>query len=786
MSSGVKSQGSGNALDFDGTDDFVSISDAAALDIQDEITIEFWFLLEGESSNNNFPRAVAKGLNNGSNGAYGIFIKDVTDPDDIAFRFIDGGNNLQQARSQSVPNYDDGEWHHVAGVYSNDGNFAALYVDGLLEASASITGNTQIRTTADDLTIGTAGTNRFFNGRIDDVRIWNVARTEQEVREFMCAKLTGSESGLVGYWNFDGASTGANNVPDLTSNNLDGTMTNMASDDVVTSGAPMGDESIYAYIGDWGGNALEFDGSDDYVDIGDVLIDGLSEVTVEAWIYPTAVPTKASPSGHNSNEGAIIHKSGSGDDNIGLTVSTGGLAFYIDNGSDNTLIGTQPTLNTWTHVAATYDGTNLIIYQDGVLDDSQASNGSSNIINNSNNLRLGGGHIPGGSPHEFTGRIDEVRVWNYARTANEIVNDMCRSLEGDESGLIGYWRLDELVNSTTIADAISGNNGSLTNMNAASDWVDADHTCDYTGFELYMASAQADSFRVSSFTGDPEGFHIYSVTDVPSSTTGITGLGDNNTYYGVWKVEGTSPTYTGTYFYDGNDAWEGTMVQVEANLRLFTRADNAAASWSDVSASLNAVENSLTATAQNTEFIIGLTGGGVLPIELIDFQATLEGDQVNLNWSTASERMNELFVVEKSTDLNQWTEVLRQPGALNSSVQIDYHGVDPSPYLGWSYYRLKQIDLDGSSSYSEVRVIHYDISGSIRFYPNPVHDRLYLQAEAAWDAPLQLLNALGQDVSNRITSMPSRDNVMILDMSSLTAGVYYLRVGDQQLKVLKQ
>lgn len=167
------------------------------------------------------------------------------------------------------------------------------------------------------------------------------------------------------------------------------------------------------------GNGIDFDGSNDFINIGDVIIDGTSAITVEAWINPSSIPTKTNPTGHNLNEGAIVHKNGATDDNLGITVATGATAFYVDDGSDNTLRGTAPPISTWTHVAVTWNGATMTIYQNGVSDGTRGSvNGS--FVNNNNQLRIGGGHVPGGSPHEFDGIIDEVRISNVARSANWI------------------------------------------------------------------------------------------------------------------------------------------------------------------------------------------------------------------------------------------------------------------------------------------------------------------------------------------------------------------------------
>lgn len=94
-----------------------------------------------------------------------------------------------------------------------------------------------------------------------------------------------------------------------------------------------------------------------------------------------------------------------------------------------------------------------------------------------------------------------------------------------------------------------------------------------------------------------------------------------------------------------------------------------------------------------------------LPIELINFTASLYNRKVYLDWQTASETDNDYFVIQRSPDGFNWEPVDTIDGALNSSVLISYNSIDASPYLGLSYYRLKQVDMNGVFSYSDVRVI---------------------------------------------------------------------------------
>jgi hypothetical protein len=117
-----------------------------------------------------------------------------------------------------------------------------------------------------------------------------------------------------------------------------------------------------------------------------------------------------------------------------------------------------------------------------------------------------------------------------------------------------------------------------------------------------------------------------------------------------------------------------------------------------------------------------LLGSG-LPVELASFTATVDGANVGINWSTMSEKNNSHFEVERGIDAANFTMLASIPSKSNGQNvgKLDYSFVDPSPLENNSYYRLKQVDKDGSFKYSEIVSVSYSKTSEIKFtiYPNP-------------------------------------------------------------------
>lgn len=161
----------------------------------------------------------------------------------------------------------------------------------------------------------------------------------------------------------------------------------------------------------------------------------------------------------------------------------------------------------------------------------------------------------------------------------------------------------------------------------------------------------------------------------------------------------------------------------------------------------------------------------VLPIRLLWFHAAPAGGHVALTWSTASETDNELFRVERSLDLTDWANIAELPGAGNSASLLDYRAIDPAPAQGVNYYRLRQIDTDGTSTVSDMVAVHVRSAARLSAFPNPASDVLDVRLPNGGDGVLEVINDLGQHV---VTGIQLRNGHGSVDVAALPNGGYVL------------
>jgi hypothetical protein len=150
---------------------------------------------------------------------------------------------------------------------------------------------------------------------------------------------------------------------------------------------------------------------------------------------------------------------------------------------------------------------------------------------------------------------------------------------------------------------------------------------------------------------------------------------------------------------------------------------------------------------------LGSSVPGPMPVEYLSFEAALQGSRVALSWTTASEANNDYFLIQRSSDGATWTSLQQVQGAGTSQPPRAYQVIDPSPRPGENLYRLQQVDLDGSTSFSPIRQVQVNRAEMTPFkvYPNPLRsgEQLTLQVPASYERlPLQVsvLDTQGRQV----------------------------------------
>ena len=427
-------------LDLDGDGDSVQILDNEVLRLSDtDFTLEAWIY---QISQNYWHNAIiVKRTRESQSGWFWATRGEVFPPTGHLFFQISGGNDPLVESSTTIPLK---IWTHVSVVFTKADQTVKMFINGRLDAQKLDMPIPNPTTTA-TLRIGTdsPGVDEHlhkFHGEIDEVRIWNIARSQEEIQATMDAKLHGDEEGLVGYWNFD-----------------DGTADDLSP--YGNNGTLMGDAQIIPPLN----RALAFDGDGDSVQVSDNEALRLSntDFTLEAWVYETARASRS--------DAILVKRGGESQDGwfwsiTGESGGAGHLFYNVSGGGDPYVLSSAIIpLNTWTHVAVVFTEANQTVnmFIDGNLDTTQSGIPTPNPTTTAT-LAIGNDSPESGQPYSFHGEIDEVRIWDRALTRMEIYAQKDAILNGDEPGLVGYWRMDEPPGSTIAYDSSgNGNDGTL-------------------------------------------------------------------------------------------------------------------------------------------------------------------------------------------------------------------------------------------------------------------------------------------------------------------------------------
>lgn len=170
----------------------------------------------------------------------------------------------------------------------------------------------------------------------------------------------------------------------------------------------------------------------------------------------------------------------------------------------------------------------------------------------------------------------------------------------------------------------------------------------------------------------------------------------------------------------------------------------------------------------------------VLPVELAHFTAISKGAAVELQWRTASEDRNDYFLIERSADGQAFGEIGKANGKGTTALETAYTYIDEHPLVGTSYYRLKQVDEDGSHTYSSiVAAARGGVASASWVYPTVTTD--YLQLDLAPESNLKaavVLDMIGRQLVHKPTDNGVRQ--LSLDVRGLSIGTYILVLLDEE------
>lgn len=310
-------------------------------------------------------------------------------------------------------------------------------------------------------------------------------------------------------------------------------------------------------------SALEFDGINDYVQLSNLFDIGSSSFTVEMWV-------KIPPIGQGNlttseRVGILFGNYGQGNGNINFEVYSSGQTRYYWGNSEINKFGSKDLRDgAWHHLAFVRDKVNnkIFVYVDGIIDIESAGVGTD--FNVTALHRIGNDNRSSGNPY-FHGQIDEVRIWNIARSESQLREYMCEDVTA-QSGLLSYYKMSEASGTTLPDNTGDGNTGTLFNMDD-SDWVRDNQTPAGDGStisfkinglnQLYWLS-QASEYWTSDFE---------QITDISAVATESWDAGAGFTPIGIYNLK-----FSGNYMGNNHTIRDLTINRVlESGVALFGR-----------------------------------------------------------------------------------------------------------------------------------------------------------------------------------------------------------------------
>ena len=511
-----------NALRFDGVNDTVVLNSYPTLNSTNQITLEGWVFVT------TFPSSIItlndhSGIDILADGKISTFLKSATS----------GWLNIQS--SSAVPL---NTWFYIA-IVKNDNGYNKIYINNNIVNNTADTSSGNLNTCIGiSFAANAQGSTNYSNIILSEFRIWSVARTEKQIRDNYNREVLSNSTGLHVYYKFNQGTAGGNNaglttLTDSTSNNYHGTLTNFALSGTTSNyvtGVTMLSKDKYTITNetpaiatinpDVSVNALNFNGTNNSIDlVSNITEMGQGNFTIECWIKTTG-----------SRMGILNCQ----DSDNPPVWEAGEKSFYLDSSGkpafvgfgNNFILSTQAVDdNNWHHIAVvwSYSTSTGFIYIDGQDRTNKLNNLPYQAINNNTGRFIVGVPNNSESVNYFSGSMCELRIWSIARTASQIYQNFRRILNGDESGLVCYNRLNQ--------GTPNGSNSGLTS--ATNNMLSGGYAGTLSGFSL-----------VSNTSNWTDGITLRPNKDITITGAGVATITAIQEETGIYDVGTTTATVT--------------------------------------------------------------------------------------------------------------------------------------------------------------------------------------------------------------------------------------------------
>lgn len=266
---------------------------------------------------------------------------------------------------------------------------------------------------------------------------------------------------------------------------------------------------------------------------------------------------------------------------------------------------------------------------------------------------------------------------------------------------------------------------------------------------------------------------------------GVNGLGNGGkTAPAITGVTTTSTSGTGTAGETIHVYSNVTCTTCQGETYLGTATVTAGGTWTVTHVAVAAPYNNSATATNGTLGTSQFTCNFTLPVELVFFKAQAQGENALLTWATAMEKDNAAFVIERSQDGTHFESISSVAGQGTTSQLSNYSFTDEHPYAGISYYRLKQVDFDGTQTHSAIQSVYFDSSAEFFLFPNPATDELniVLGSDEVYD--IHVYSNLGIEVHNLSTT--KNNNSYTIRLNGVASGSYILELRSATKQVTKQ